>query len=385
MREKDWQYPLLHRLTELYGEGKPMSNVLLIACQHLLGTQYEMVTSLYRLGLKPSNCILIGKNYSANREIVRQLHQDGCKVAPFSESFDPDQPFDTWFGRHVRDYLRKQLWWRGMWPYRKIVVLDDGGLLHEVCNTLPSWYHRAMAGVEQTTSGDTKIKKAGMKYPVRSIARTHYKQYDEAPYIAEHAYERILSHMKTRKKGASKVLVLGLGTIGRNVAGRFWRDGHNVYAADATPGKTLAYGACQLLRNKGCVLSVSDAYSRLKEFDVIVGATGTSLFDESVVPTLHPEVSLVSVSSSDREFPAPYFRRGVAGSVHEDYYCGGRCLVNGGFPITFGGNYHEVAPEHIELTVATLMASVLDAVAPEQQYFQYVIHQLAGMVESGPT
>jgi hypothetical protein len=103
----------------------------------------------------------------------------------------------------------------------------------------------------------------------------------------------------------------------------------------------------------------------LNSFDVIIGATGDSIVQQKHIPELKRGCHLISVSSSDREFPAPYLRSHAnTGSViHEtfwnkeyDVY-----LANGGFPITFKGKRYESTPIEIEKTIALLYGSALYA------------------------
>ena len=229
-----------------------------------------------------------------------------------------------------------------------------------------------IVGVEQTSSGDTSIVENNIRYDVMSIARWFEKQTHEAPHIGEHAVERILRHIEQRKKQSPKILVLGLGTIGRQVAGRLLVGNIGTLRAADAFKKLLGPGAKNPLRNaaagflmrSNALIPLTAALDTIGEYDVIIGASGSRLFDEDMLESLHPEVSLISVSSSDREFPALAFRRGQEGNIHDDYYLDERCLVNGGFPITFYGNRFEVEPRKIEITIALLQMAVLHAAKP---------------------
>ncbi len=367
-----WHYPLLQHVTRMYHKAD-LNDVFVVACQHLLGTQYQMFRQFLKASLRPENCLIIGKNYSANRRVIGNLKRDGCLVAPFSLEFDHERPFDEWFRERLREFVGNEFALRNLDNYRSIIVLDDGGLLHEVTNELIG-RRPNVAGVEQTTSGDRRIRDISLEYPVISVARWWTKLVLESPHIASLGAERILRHLKVRDREQANILVLSLGPIGRNTALKLVCESeHKVTAADT---KRYASGAENLLRVQGKLLGREEAYERIGEFDTIIGATGTPVINRDQIVKLHSQVSLISMSSSDREFPAVTFRRNKRGRVHDDYWLGEQCLVNGGFPITFYGNYHEVPPEIIELTIASLQLAVLHSVCPECQDAPYIREQI---------
>jgi hypothetical protein len=368
-----WDYPLLREL-ETHFKGARLRNVLLIACQHLLGPQYRMLAGLFAMGLRPQNCIVIGKNYSTNPEVIRLLQEPRGffrrqpVIATFSTEFEPQRAFDPWFQEKLHQFLAQELSRRRLRGYRHIILLDDGGHLHEAGNLLLGQLPN-LSGIEQTSSGERRIKELGIKFRRLSVARWYTKQVLEAPIIAEHACVRIISHLARRQKNNPRILVIGAGTIGRQIAGRLTNIG-SVSLFDpqmgeyTDPGTLMLHsGATQVFRQqKGRLILADEVMEHLGQFEVIIGATGSNVIPSGMLDKLHPLVSLISVSSSDREFPAIEFRKGRSAELHDDYYLGNRCLVNGGFPITFGGNYHEVEPEKIELTIASLQLAILHTV-----------------------
>jgi hypothetical protein len=377
----NWHYPLISEVRDMYRDVD-LSKVLLFACQHLLGSQYEMFTSLVKMGLKPKNCVIAGKPYSTNTQVFEDLQKAGFIVAPWSTEFAREEPFDVWFERKLDTFIGGELQRRWLCRYKRIVILDDGGFLHTVCNRHLKRSSKT-AGVEQTSSGDTRVRALGLPYSVLSLARSYIKQRHEAPYIGKHACQRIVEHLEKRGKDKPRILVQGLGTVGRQILGRLkWLGNYDAYGCDKSLGAVSHFGTVQWLRHQEHVLHYSEATRRLSEFDVIVGASGSALLDETQIENLHPAVSLISVSSSDREFPATYFRKESLGGIHDDYYRGDRCLVNAGFPITFQGNYHEVPEREIELTVACLMAAVLTQAQPWRDFpFAIAAARLQGMWE----
>ena len=371
----EFGYPLLTRVSELYADAD-LGNVLLLASQHLLDPQREMFSLLLKAGLRPHNRIVIGKTYSTNGQIMQAIADMNCVVAPFSSEFDSFRPFDEWFEERLREFLKEEIEKRNLADYRKIIILDDGGFLHLVARDLLRNMPNVI-GIEQTSSGHHKIQAGGISFPCISVARSFHKLAYESPLIGRCGYERVIRHLAKRGKRNPKVLVKGLGPIGQQMAGQFFAvDCCEGYATDLKlDGHRIGHGILQLLRNEGRILAAEEALQRLGEFDLVIGATGSSTFTEDDIERFHPEVSLVSISSSDREFPSVPFRQG-GGEAHDDYYLGDRCLVNGGFPITFYGLPNEMPPQQIEFTIALLMMRVLDEVADHPRWLPGVIEQI---------
>jgi S-adenosylhomocysteine hydrolase len=379
MDKSTWDYPLLKAVVEAYKRIN-LNDVLLLACQHLLGPQVAMFQKLWWIGVKQENCILAGKPYSTSIEAYDELKQIGCcTLAPWQQKFAWAQPFDSWFTAMLDGFVAKSLANLDLSRYRKIVILDDGGFMHTVCKPLLAQC-KNVAGVEQTSSGHTRIQALQLPFPVTSVARSWHKLVCESPHIAELSCERIKEHIAFRHMDNPRILVCGLGAIGRQVATQLaFLHNLDAYACDSALERVADHGNVQALRNKCRVLPFDQAFDRISEFEVIIGASGNNLFDETFVERLHPAVSLISVSSSDREFPARYFRQSKLGGIHDDCYRGRRCLVNCGFPITFYGNYHEAEPRNIELTIACLMASVLASVTDNGPQLPIVINRIYEM------
>ena len=369
-------YPLLKQVFRVY-KGVDLSNVLLLANQHLLADQEMAIRSLLKAGLRPENCVIAGKCYSTNRQVMNDLLSMGCVVAPFSLDFEPMQSFDEWFSSRLGSFILQDLLRRNLTTYRKIVALDDGGFLHLVvdrlCRGLPN-----LVGIEQTSSGHHRIKAARVGFPVGSVARNYIKLTHESPLIARNVIERVERHLRQRNRQDPNVLVFGLGPVGRQVAGQlFLKHKWRGCVFDPKADQLLAEERLvDLLTVRHRVLKDEELKRRLGEFDVIIGATGSPVLSADDIARLHPEVSLISVSSSDREFPALAFRC-LGKGIHDDYWRDGRCLVNGGFPITFDGSAQAMPPQEIELTIALLMIYLMSEASDHRLFpIAYPINQI---------
>lgn len=330
---------LLDYLNEVF-KGTDLSKTLVIACQHLLGTQYEMFNRLFQLGLQPNNCFLMGKNYSTNSTVYTELRKKGCFVGESSVKYNPEVKFDHWFSEELKLFLSKVLKRVDFNNFDKIVVLDDGGLLTSEIIDLDLPFEK-FQGIEQTSSGWAKLKDVQTPFNIFYVARTYVKLKVETPYISKLCYERIVDHINTRELANPNILIIGSkGYIGQSLEGRFRDANFEVTGFDLKQGK---------LSNQGHI--------ELGSFDVIIGTTGSQSISMNEVMLMKNNVSLISTSSSDREFPSELFRMPNT-KLHQNHYLDGRCLVNSGFPITFYGNYHELPPEEIEITCSLLMLGI---------------------------
>lgn len=354
-------YPMLKRIAELSKHSK-LSNVLVLASQHLLEPQLRMFELLIGLGLRPENVIIAGKCYSTNVQVMSDFKKLGCIVAPFSSEFCPQKSFDSWFSDQLEKFVREHLSQRDVASYDKVIILDDGGFMHVAAHRLLGDVCR-VHGVEQTSSGHHHIEALGVQFPVTSVARSHQKLELESPLIAELGHRLIERVLATSQRSDPNVLVTGMGPIGRSIIKRIFMYNNKMrgmvydWASDAILNSQAGRELDELPRKR--ILSAADFRSDiLGTFEVIIGATGANSICEADLARLHPNVLLVSMSSSDREFPARAFtRRGI----HDSATLDGRTLVNGGFPITFLGHANCIPPAQIELTMSLLMSSVLAA------------------------
>jgi hypothetical protein len=101
----------------------------------------------------------------------------------------------------------------------------------------------------------------------------------------------------------------------------------------------------------------------LKAYDVIIGATGSNSLSVAQLGQLKQSTHLISVSSSDREFPSVHIRNNsIHGTqVHDTfvYKENDIHLINGGFPISFKGNEIECYPLEMDVTKMKLTEAIL--------------------------
>jgi hypothetical protein len=199
--------------------------------------------------------------------------------------------------------------------------------------------------VEQTSSGFRKLENIDIPFPVINVARSDIKLIQESPVIARLCFERINEYFTKEKIIHPFILVVGLGPIGEAVLEIFKQ---NNFIVD---GFDIKHGHRDLL-----------SLIHTKKPDVIIGATGSPILSVEDIEggIFNKKLHLISVSSSDREFPVVHFRKNT--DIHTNVQYKSITFVNNGFPITFKGNRLECTPVEMEKTMCLLGGSVVDTI-----------------------
>lgn len=331
-----YEYPKLHKILGLYRNLPPqVPEFYLVACQHLLQTQLIMLKLLISYGFKPENMHVLGKTYSTNTAVLAELNGLGIQM------YQPDLSIESFDLQHHTNCLQML---KIVPDGRKIIVLDDGGELLSVFNESDR-AKDVLAGIEQTSSGFRKLEKTKLHFPIFNVARSHVKLTIESKVIAELCVSRIKEYINMSNIDTPHVLVVGLGPIGENVR-QLLENSYKVEGFDSSLGHT------------DLIKTIIDTKP-----DIIVGATGFPIVSAEDIEKFadHTRLHLISVSSSDREFPVADFRK-VFTSPHTNVTYKNITFVNNGFPITFKGNRVEGPEEGMENTIGLLFGSTLEAI-----------------------
>ncbi len=346
-----YDYPLLNKITDLFNDQpkEALNEVYICGCQHILEPQGKMFELLSNFGIPKGNNYILGKVYSTNAEIFNELKLDGFNV--YQPPFDLKNSFDE---QHVANCLNLySSFIKFVSKGSKIIVIDDGAdmlnIINKNFNDIENKFH--IIGIEQTSSGFRKLEKEKLNFLVINVARSPIKLDKESPLIARLGCDRINDVIKSYSIDEPRMLVIGLGPIGKNVQLILQEEGYFVIGHDTN-------------------LNTQDEIVDLvkeNNINIIIGVTGTSLITEEQVKRLS-EISseklyLISMSSSDREYPSAFLRQECVKSAltHSDAQWKNVVLVNNGFPITFKGKRYESTPIEIERTIALLYGSVLYA------------------------
>jgi hypothetical protein len=328
----DYSYPLLRKVTGYY-EKIPhnVKGVYLLCCQHLLEPQMHMFDELIRFGFSPEKILILGKAYSTNGEILFELNKMGIRAIQPAFS---GTAFDEEHKNNCRTLME-------MVPSNAgCVLLDDGA---ELINLFLESGRKPGFAVEQTSSGFRKLEGKTLLFPVLNVARSTTKLVQESPLIARHAFERIRKYFEDKAIPKPKILIVGLGPIGEALREVFGENAYDVSGFDIKDGHV------------DLVANITSQRS-----DVIIGATGTSILNIKELEGLpqDKQVYLISMSSSDREFPVAFCREGKT-ETHIDITYRNLTFVNNGFPISFMGNRLESTPVEMEKTMCLLGGAVM--------------------------
>lgn len=339
--------PLLHYARNLFPIDVLKDSVLICA-QHLVSTTYTMFHHLFELGLEPENLFVLGKCYSTDERVYKQLIREGVQVSPFSTYFDSYESYDERYQWNISQFFNDSI--KKLRNSKKLLFLDDGGYLLRLANqTLPDGV--SVRGVEQTTAGARLLKNSSLSFPVVNVARSRTKLNYESPLIARLVCDR-LSHLFHGLLHLSlKILIIGYGYIGKAIFRRL-RGGERVSQIDIyDPHK------------KGSSFPESELNKYIGDYDIIIGCSGTTTLSDKNYPYLKRPVYLVSASSSDREFDAVklrYAHRQVF-DPHTSLNINEIHLMNCGFPYPFDSCYDVIDLIEFQLTRSLLLSAVAQA------------------------
>jgi S-adenosylhomocysteine hydrolase len=337
--------PLLDTASALFKDTN-LEDTVVLAGQHLLGSNYTMFEYLFDKGLSPQNTFLLGKCYSTHREVLEQFQERGVQVHSGSTVYDSYRSFDESYTEEVKDFFKESLRAAKSICHKRIIVIDDGGyLLKETMNHSSSM--NEIVGIEQTSSGYHAVKTNKLPFPIINVARSKAKLDYESPYIGELVTERF--KIETEKINASpqNILVVGNGPIGTHVA-RTLSSSYETHQYDFHSSNSSQNSLLNHL---------------LPSVDAIMGCTGRTILSPANYSFLKKGAILASASSSDREFSARDLRRQTQRNedCHQTVQTEKFTLLNSGFPITFFGARHCGTPQKMQLTRALMFSAVCQA------------------------
>ena len=338
--------PLLDDLSALYS-GDSLENTLLIVCQHILISNFVLLDYLIKFGINPKDIFLIGKSYSTSSRTMKDYKRLGINVDEKSLAFDSHKSFDQQFSKYVKGFL-KNICKKDLSKYEKIIILDDGGQLLIHANEFFGGDERVV-GVEQTSSGYSRVNKLDLNFPIINVATSEAKLNYETPMIVEAISKEIHKRLRQIDVNIKNILIIGNGPIGKGIAEDLRKD----------------FSVCIYDKmKKRSEISKKEFEIKITECDLIIGCSGEKVILESFYHLLKKKVILVSASSSDREFESHKIRKNHAktSNTHKDFYTNEIILLNGGFPLNFDGHKTSVPLEDIQLTLSLMFAAVIQAI-----------------------
>jgi S-adenosylhomocysteine hydrolase len=339
--------PLLEYAKGLF-PAESLKGVTLVCAQHLVSTTYTLFHHLFDLGLEPENLHVIGKCYSTDKNVVRQLSEEGVNVSPLSTYFDSHESYDDRYSWNVSQFFSESI--SKLRKPQKLIFLDDGGHLLKIANErLPDT--ALVSGVEQTSAGYILLKDSRLSFPIVNVARSRAKLHYESPIIAQLVCDRLFSFLNNLLHLKPRIMIIGYGFIGKAIHRKLQKINEISHIDIYDPYK------------KSSTFSESELNKHIGDYDIIIGCSGKTVLSETHYPCLKRPVYLVSASSSDREFDAVKLRYAHKKTYnpHECLNIRGINLVNCGFPYPFDSCYDEIDLPQFQLTRSLLLSAVVQA------------------------
>lgn len=407
--------PRLARLQELVDSLRgevDLSDAVLVAHQHLLGSVASQFSALRQLGLAPRRTYIVGKPYSTNRLVAANLSAQGYMVRSGFEAFDreatdaPDwyqadryEALGYFFARVVRSLPRDKV--------RRLIVLDDGGLIL-------SWLNRAfdsdlfseaemsdlkrleVVGVEQTTFGRRLVgsldslkqtqPKHKARVPVANVAQTRLKLEKESELIAQSVVTELREWIRSSQARGehagnlrdARIGVVGFGVVGAWICRALQHEElkHQILVFDDSVSHS------SIARSFGYRVAPS-ASALAAECSIIIGCTGARDGIAIDADVLRPGTILASASSGNYEFARIFItaRKPRVSRINPDVNSarpassfdwlhsivavpvkgGNAYVLNSGFPVNFTGSVDPIRAEEIELTRCLMVLGVAAA------------------------
>lgn len=348
MKSDKWTMPLLYGVYQkALEDGVDLSSVYLIACQHVLLSNFFYFELLYKLGLKPENTFVLGKAYSTSSEVLNFWRETGAHLSEKSLKYDPSLPWQTQFEETIVNFLNDDVIPFLNSTITNYIILDDGGLLISNIQKNSYFFGKHLTGIEQTSSG-FRLLENKLTMPVVNVARSDQKLQIESPRIAEYCLTEALKRLPALNNMGIKIIILGNGYIARSLQSTCLEQGF----------------ISETFETLGVSSEDIESYVIAYKPNLVFGTTGEKILDiKNLIGKLKTDTVFISCSSGDKEFLAWNFRN-LANhnkNPHHDYKIENITLLNAGFPINFNGEQQLIPLEKIDLTEALLFSAVLTA------------------------
>lgn len=290
----------------------------MVAVQHLFPTTGVLFDTFAAHGVNAQRSSVLGKNYSADPEVMMRLHGKGWGVVTDNikaglthepgavMTYIDDLPEELRFHADAQIapvYHRLAQLFEGVDPKttdRRFLLLDEGGKLVKLLHT----YFPAFAGlcvaVEQTDRGIQEVEKLELRCPVINVARSAAKKTWESPMIGENVVDAALTQLHELHPGlepSPKVAtVIGYGAVGKASADALQRRGYSVHVYDTDPAKLAAAKA------DGCTPSTRE--EALAKGALLISATGRTTLTPADYDLLPRGALLVNAASGNHELGA---------------------------------------------------------------------------------
>ena len=299
--------PALGAVTKALGGPAALAGVKMVAVQHLFPTTETLFHEFQKNGVKPADTLVLGKNYSANPDVLYSLKADGWNVPtlPLVKLLSSNPDGTSREVSPIAGYLGGLF--DGVDPATakkpSFLLLDEGGrLVKALCEQFPQFAPLCVA-VEQTDHGIQVLEQMQrdgqpLLCPVVSVARSKTKKQLEAPMIGEavvHATFEALENAHAPDTNPKKeACIVGYGAVGKATADALRRRGYTVYVNDIVDAKM------DQAKADGCIPLPRD--EALAHGQLLISCTGRTTITPDEFDALLPDHAvLVNAGSGNHE------------------------------------------------------------------------------------
>lgn len=315
--------PALGAVSAAMGGPEALAGLKMISVQHLFPTTETLFEELEANGLDPKQTTLLGKNYSADPDVVYGMRANGWTVPDIilQKLLVARDATTNAEVSPLGGYLKRMF--EGVDPTTakkpSFLILDEGGKLLKLLHDHFPEYAPLCVCVEQTDRGiqvieDMKAHGKDLLCPVVNVARSVTKKELEAPMIGESVVFSTLTELERANVDLSKkpkeATVIGYGAVGKATADALRRRGYTVYVHDIDPAKMEAAKA------DGCSPMGRD--EALSHAHLLFSCTGRTTITPDEFDAKLPNGSvLVNAASGNHELGMDGIEQG-AGFLNKD-------------------------------------------------------------------
>jgi len=281
--------------------NKPIFNAYgIIMVMHFLENLVHFIEALISLGAKKESIALIVKPYpySHRHKVHAYLYENYPDIRV--EYLDDLPPSNSLIEELLSHCKSNSL--RG-----KVLVIEDGGYIMPFIHSEYSMNNNFCIGaVEQTTKGikkDEKIEKDFKKnsmslyFPVLNVAKSKFKDVYESPLVGRSVSFCIQNLLNEHHLSGKIALVIGYGSVGKEIAKALHDIGMVVKIYDSEPTQIAA------AKNAGYIVSEAP-YSLVSGAKLIIGTTGSTekpSISRDILKHMDNGTIIVSASSDRKE------------------------------------------------------------------------------------
>jgi hypothetical protein len=400
--------------------GKPFEDYVLFGVQHLLSSQAPLFSAFEALGVTADDIHLVGVPYSTSPLMQYVFEKRGYHVSSgWSGNLDDLDGQHRFHASRLLEIDRAldEAIASAKRQGKKVLVLDDGGLVSHVLARKMEADPTMFRFVEQTTRGITEVRRVDLRWPLINVAESDGKEL-EMPFIARGLVQALFKDLKTlgvRDPHGIELVITGYGRAGSACAKLLRDEGFRVTVVGEDKTEK---GRLDLAKAKADGFTVTtDVVAAARRARILIGATGHPSIGMEALRALPPGAIVASISSAEAEIALPELRdraspvgvvprdlgspmlapsmmhsgsnvRSAWTGTGQEYIFGeeqapligrqrrGRMqelvldgksliLLNDGRPLNFDGRLDNIEPEYIQVTRALMLLGALRAVSTD--------------------